>query len=202
VPHPAVFAAVSLHHHVHGPRGDYVGLAAAALVSWAAIPGPGEAALVTAALLAAHHHLDIFSVVAVAWLGALAGGTIGWVAGRRAGRAVLSAPGPLARMRLNALARGDRFYERYGPVAVFFTPSWVAGIHDMRASRFLPANAVSALIWALLIGVGTYLAGPSIVDIVSDAGLVGGIAVGVALVATVLGVRSRRSGRTSRNAGR
>ena len=40
-----------------------------------------------------------------------------------------------------------------------------AGIHRMRWSRFLPANALSALAWALVVGLGAYLLGPSITDI-------------------------------------
>ena len=42
--------AVHVHHHFHGYAPGYIGLGAAALVSWAGIPGAGEAALVAAAL--------------------------------------------------------------------------------------------------------------------------------------------------------
>jgi membrane protein DedA with SNARE-associated domain len=193
--HHLQVVALHLHHHVRGPKGDYIGLGAAAFASWAGIPGPGEAALVASGILAAHHHLDIAAAVAVAWLGATLGGTAGWLAGLKAGRTVLSRPGPLYRMRMSALERGDRFFERYGAVAVFFSPAWIAGIHGMSAARFLPANALAALTWALAFGLGAYVIGPSILDLVTDLGFVSALVVGALIVAAVVGalrVRRRR----------
>jgi membrane protein DedA with SNARE-associated domain len=174
---------------------DYLGVFLAAAVSWVALPGPGEAALIAASISAAHGHLDLTVLVAVAWVGASAGGTAGWIIGIRGGRALLIAPGVLYGLRLALIARGDRFYERYGPIAVLLTPSWMAGIHKMRWSRFLLANALSALMWATAIGVGAYLVGPSITDIVADAGLLGATLAGVLLVLAVLVFRRRSSRR-------
>src|ERR1700730_15951585 len=181
-----------LHSHARRSGVDLVGVFLASGASWAVLPGPGEAALIAAGISAAHHHLDFASVLAVAWAGASAGGTVGWIIGVKGGRELLTAPGPLLRLRLALIARGDRFYERYGLVAVLFTPSWIAGIHDMRWSRFLPANAVSALTWALAVGVGAYLLGPSITDIAADAGLAGGALVGAVFVLAVVFVVRRR----------
>lgn len=82
--------------------------------------------------------------MAVAAAGAATGGVIGWLVGLKAGRPLVAAKGPLRRARHGALARGERFYDRYGVVAVLFTPSWVAGINRMRPRVYLPANAVSA----------------------------------------------------------
>ena len=181
-----------LHPHARGSGVDYVGVFLASAASWVALPGPGEAALIAAGISAAHHHLDLPSVVAVAWAGASLGGTAGWIVGVKGGRGLLTAPGPLHHLRLALIARGDRFYERYGAVAVLFTPSWIAGIHDMRWSRFLPANAISALTWALSVGLGAYLVGPSITDIAADTGLAGGLLVGALFVlALVLAVWHR-----------
>src|ERR1019366_3948527 len=147
-----------------------------------------------AGVAAAHGHLDLAAVVAVAWAGAGAGGTAGWIVGLKGGRNLLTATGPLQHLRLALIARGDRFYERYGAIAVLFTPSWIAGIHDMSWSRFLPANALSALVWAASVGVGAYLVGPSIADIVNDAGLAGAalVAALVALTAVLVLRRRRR----------
>jgi membrane protein DedA with SNARE-associated domain len=187
--------ALHVHHHVRGPKGDYLGLFVAALASWVGVPGPGEAALVTAGVLAAHHHLDIASTLVVAWVGATVGGIAGWLIGLKAGRAVVTASGPLHRLRLAFLARGDRFYERYGTIAVFFTPSWVAGVHRMRGSRYLPANAISALVWALVVGLGAYLLGPTITDILADIGLAGSLALAALVVIAAVLVWRRRSRR-------
>jgi membrane protein DedA with SNARE-associated domain len=191
LPLSTLAALAVIHPHTRGSGIDYVGVFLASVASWATLPGPGEAALIAAGISAAHHHLDLTSVVAIAWAGASAGGTAGWIVGVKGGRGLLTAPGPLHRVRLAVIARGDRFYQRYGLVAVMFTPSWIAGIHDMRWSRFLPANAISALTWALSIGIGAYLIGPSIADIAADAGLAGGLLV-VLLLAVTLGLLARR----------
>jgi membrane protein DedA with SNARE-associated domain len=184
---------VVLHPHHRGSAFVYAGVFIASAASWVALPGPGEAALIAAGIAAAHHRLDLVVVLAAAWVGAAAGGTAGWLVGLKGGRGLLTAPGPLRHVRLALIARGDRFYDRYGLIAVLFTPSWIAGIHDMRSSRFLPANAVSALTWALSIGLGAYLLGPSITDIVADAGLAGGLLVGTLFVLAVALTAWRRS---------
>jgi membrane protein DedA with SNARE-associated domain len=195
-PLPALAVLAAMHPHTRGSGVDYVGVFLASAVSWVAVPGPGEAALIAAAISAAHGHLDLAGVLAVAWAGASLGGTTGWLIGLKAGRELLTAPGPLHHLRLALIARGDRFYERYGPVAVLVTPSWVAGIHDMRWSRFLPANGISALTWALGVGLGAYVVGPSVTDVVADAGLAGGILLGVLFVLAVVLVLRRRHHRS------
>jgi len=189
-----VLAAVlheHLHHRLHGPAVDYVAVAAAAAASWLGVPGPGEPVLIAAALLAARGKVDLPSVLVVAWAGAVAGGIAGWLVGRGFGRTVMTAPGPLHRFRLHAVERGERFFDRYGVLGVYLAPTWVAGAHGMRTRRFLAANAIAAAAWALLVGVGAYLVGPSIADIVADIGLVG-IAVLVVAVVAGLVVRRRR----------
>jgi membrane protein DedA with SNARE-associated domain len=99
------------------------------------------------------------------------------VVGLRAGRSVLTAPGPLYGVRLALTASGERFYARYGVIAVLFTPSWVAGILKMRAALYVPVNAISAAVWAVAIGLGAYSVGPSIADLAADEGLVAWIVV-------------------------
>lgn len=182
-----------LHHHAHDSAIDYAVIFLAAVASWAGIPGPGEAALIAAGISAAHGHLDLALVVAVAWLGASAGGAAGWFVGVKGGRGLLTRAGPLRHLRVSLIAGGDLFYERYGWIAVLFTPSWVAGIHHMHWPRFLIANTVSALIWALAVGVGAYLLGPSVADIVSDTGFAGALVIAAVFVLTVAIVMRRRS---------
>lgn len=191
-----------LHIHLHirlhprGPGIDYIGVLLASAASWAGLPGPGEALLIAAGISAAHHHLDLASIIAVAWVGATAGGMLGWIVGLRAGRGVITAPGPLYGLRVSLTANGERFYERYGVIAVLFTPSWVAGIVKMRASRYVPVNAISAVAWAVAIGLGAYWAGPSVTDVVADEGLLAWILLGLLVVAGVslmLRHRFRRS---------
>jgi membrane protein DedA with SNARE-associated domain len=99
--------------------------------------------------------------------------------------------GPLLRQREKALARGERFFSRYGLLAVYFAPSWVAGSTGMGGSRFLPANALAGLIWTLLVGGGAYLVGPSITEIVGDIGLVGGLLLAGLIAAAVVATLRR-----------
>jgi membrane protein DedA with SNARE-associated domain len=192
--------ALRLHHHFHGPPVDYYGVAAASAASWIGVPGPGEPVLITAALFAAKHKLDIVSVLLVAWAGATAGGIAGWLIGMKGGRAVLTRPGPLARMRSKALARGDEIFGRFAVVAILLTPSWIAGIHRVRAAVFLPTNAAGAALWSAGIGLGAFFVGPTVVDVVGDLGWVTAVALLVLIaagVATEIRRRRRRRARRS-----
>jgi membrane protein DedA with SNARE-associated domain len=187
-----VAVALHLRHKFHGPAIDYLGLAAAAAASWAGIPGPGEPVLIAESVFAAKHDLDITGVIAVAWAAAAVGGVIGWLAGMKAGRAVVTIPGPLHRARVKAVQRGEEVFGRHPVWAIVLTPSWVAGIHRVGPSVYLPVNAASAgLMWAVPIGLGGYFAGPPIVDLVNDAGWVL-IGAAVVLVALTVGAGALR----------
>ncbi len=191
---PDHVARIHAHHRFMGPHVDYIGVALAAALSWVGITGPGEAALIAAGLAAAHGHIDIVGVVAVAWLGAITGGTIGWLIGLKGGRALMEKAGPLLRLRLRVLRHGDRIYEQRGFMAVYLAPSWMAGISAMPARRFLPANAVAGLAWAVGFGVGSYIAGPSIADALGDIGTFGLIAFAAVILLSAL-VRARTNRR-------
>src|SRR3954462_10857585 len=155
---------VHLHHRFHGPHVDYVGVALAAAVSWIGITGVGEAALIAAGIAAGRGKVDISSILFVAWAGAMVGGVAGWLVGIKGGRALMERPGPLYRLRLRLLRRGDELYDRRGILAVYLTPTFMAGISGMRARPFLVANAIAAVSWVLLVGLGAYFAGPSVAE--------------------------------------
>jgi membrane protein DedA with SNARE-associated domain len=184
--------ALHLHHHVKGPAIDYVGLASASGASFFGLPGPGEPVLIAAAVFAAKHKLDIVSVVVVAFLGATAGGIIGWALGLKAGRALLTRRGPLYNYRLKALERGDALFERYTAVAIFLTPSWMAGIHNVGPVTYNAINASIAALWASGIGISAYFVGPPVLDALSDLGTATTVVVIVAVVAVVVGAILRR----------
>ncbi len=189
--------AIHIHIHRHGPAIDYVGLAAASAASFIGVPGPGEPVLIAAAVFAAKHKLDLGSVVVVAWAGAIAGGVVGWAIGRVAGRALLSRPGPLHKLRLRALERGDALFARWTVLAIFLTPSWTAGIHNVGTVKYNVINAAIATVWAVGIGVSAYYVGPPVLDAVADLGTVATIGL-VALIVFGVGgevVRRWRKGR-------
>jgi membrane protein DedA with SNARE-associated domain len=183
--------SLHIHHHIKGPPVDYIGLAAAAAASWLGVPGPGEPVLIALGIFAARHNFDITSVVVVAFLGAAAGGLAGWLIGLLAGRRVLTAPGPLLRPRLNMLARGDDIFRRHPVLGILLTPSVVAGIHGVRPTVYNLTNLISAAVWAAGIGYGAYFLGPPVVDLVSDLGLITGIALGLLILGS-LGAQLRR----------
>jgi membrane protein DedA with SNARE-associated domain len=192
--------AVHIHfHRFHGSPLDYTALAAGAFASWVGVPGPGEPLLIAGGVLAAQHKLDLSEVLLVAWVAATAGGLVGWLIGLKAGRAVMTTQGPLHSFRARALERGDRIYRRWPGAAIILTTSWMAGIYHVRPRLFFFWNAVSAALWALGIGVGAFLVGPPIVDLVDDWGLVAPIAIGSTIA---LGIGFELTRRHRRKAGR
>ena len=125
------------------------------------IPLPGEVILVSAALLASRHQLDVSSVwVAVAAsAGAIAGDNIGYLAGRRWGDRMFDVLG--RRFPKHAgpdqLAYAEHVFTRYGVWAVFFGrfvallrmfAGPLSGALRMPYPRFLAANALGGLVWA------------------------------------------------------
>jgi membrane protein DedA with SNARE-associated domain len=187
---------VHLHHHFKGPPFDYAGLALAAGASWVGLPGPGEPLLIAAGILAADHKLDIGSVLLVAFGAAWLGGMLGWMIGLRVGRTLLEAPGPFHSFRRRLLESGDRIFRRYVAIAVFLAPSFASGIHRVRAPVYLWWNTFWAVVWTVGIGLGSYFAGPPIVDLVGDIGWfsLGGLVV-LILAVVALSVRRRRGAR-------
>lgn len=125
------------------------------------IPLPGEVILVTSALLASRHELDVSPVwVAVAaTTGAIIGDNIGYLAGRRWGVRMFAVVG--RRFPKHAgpdqLAYAEHVFSRYGAWAVFFGrfvallrifAGPLAGALRMPYRRFLAANALGGLFWA------------------------------------------------------
>lgn len=125
------------------------------------IPLPGEIVLVSAALLASRHTLDInpVAVGAAASIGAIVGDTIGYSIGRRYGISLferLSRRFP-KHFGVGHVALAKQFFTRWGVWAVFFgrfvallriLAGPLAGALHMRYPRFLAANASGGVIWA------------------------------------------------------
>ncbi|MGH3637882.1 MAG: DedA family protein [Mycobacterium sp.] len=125
------------------------------------IPLPGEIALVSAALLASRHTLDInpVGVGAAATIGAIVGDTIGYSIGRRYGMSLFERLGRRFPKHFGPghVALAKQFFTRWGMWAVFFGrfiallrifAGPLAGALKMPYSHFLAANASGGLIWA------------------------------------------------------
>jgi membrane protein DedA with SNARE-associated domain len=148
-----------------GPLAAYAGLFCLLVLAWAGLPTAGQAALVGAGVLAAEGELDIGLVVAVGTVASITGGIVAYVLGRSGGRALWAAPGPMYAGRLRALESGERLFARYGHLALFFVPMWLAGIARMPWRAFLFWGSLAALVWTLVFGLGGYVVGPAFSDL-------------------------------------
>ncbi|MCV7343959.1 DedA family protein [Mycolicibacterium rhodesiae] len=125
------------------------------------IPLPGEIALVSAALLASRHTLDISPVWvgAAATIGAIIGDSIGYTIGRRFGMGLFERLGTRFPKHFGPghVALAKQLFSRWGVWAVFFgrfiallriLAGPLAGALHMHYGRFLAANASGAVCWA------------------------------------------------------
>jgi membrane protein DedA with SNARE-associated domain len=182
-----------LFQHVKGSPVDYVAVAVAAFASWAGFPGPGEPVLIAAAVVASKHKLGLGPLVFWASVGATSGGVVGWWIGLKAGRKILTAPGPLHAFRLRTVERGEELFRRFEIPAIIFTPSWVAGVNRSRARVYLPTNVGSAvLLWAMPLAYGAYYTGPPLLDLADDIGVIATVALVLFVVVVVGGELIRR----------
>jgi membrane protein DedA with SNARE-associated domain len=171
------------------------------------IPVPGETAIFTAGILASRDELQIEAVIAVAAAGAIIGDNIGFAIGRRYGRRLLLAPGPLERHRRRVIELGEPFFERHGPKAVFLgrwitglriTSAWLAGVNRMSWPTFLFWNALGGICWAAVVALVAYYLGRGAERVFNVAGLGGAVVVVAGGVIVWLVVRRRERARKGR----
>jgi membrane-associated protein len=168
------------------------------------IPVPGETALITAGIVASRGHLSIEAVIVVAAAAAILGDNVGFAIGRRLGRRVLTAPGPLLHHRRRVIAVGEPFFDRHGPKAVFLgrwvtglriTAAWMAGVTRMPWPTFLFWNALGGIAWATSVGLLAYFVGHSAEKFIHLAGVGGAVVVvlGGLVLWFVLRLRRRKA---------
>jgi undecaprenyl-diphosphatase len=146
------------------------------------VPVPGETALITAGVLAHNGQFRIQLVIAVAAAGAIVGDNIGYLIGRTGGRRLLERPGFLETHRREFLRRGEPFFQRHGPKAVFLgrwfaglriAAAWLAGINRMPWHVFLFWNALGGIAWATSVGLLAYYLGPTVESVLRYIGVAG-----------------------------
>src|SRR5437763_15914021 len=164
------------------------------------IPSPGETALVAAAVLASQGKLQIWLVIMIGVASAIIGDNVGYLLGRKFGRQVLEAKGPLYRHRLQAIATGERFFERHGPKAVFlarwvalvrFAAAWLAGINRMPLRLFFFWNALGGISWGVTFALVGYFAGQAGAGVLAKVGIAGAVVLGVMIVGVIVYVTLR-----------
>jgi membrane-associated protein len=148
------------------------------------VPVPGETALIAAGVFAHRGQFKIELVIALAAAAAISGDNLGYLIGRTGGRRLLERPGFLEQRRHAVLVRGEPFFAKHGPKAVFLgrwvaglriAAAWLAGVNRMPWLIFLFWNALGAVAWATSVGLLAYYLGPTAERVFKAAGIVGAV---------------------------
>ena len=118
---------------------------------------PGDSLLITAGLLASRGILNIYILVPLCIIGAVSGDGVGYWIGKKAGKKLFKKEDSFFFHKKN-LVKAQKFYEEHGgktiviarfmPFIRTFAPI-VAGIGDMKYSRFIFFNVFGGIFWVL-----------------------------------------------------
>lgn len=167
----------------------------------AGVPLPGETALITGGVFAQRGELELALVIPIAAAAAIIGDNVGYVIGRTGGRRLLERDGFLEHHRREIIRRGEPFFARHGPKAVFLgrwmtglriAAAWLAGINHMEWRTFVFWNALGGIAWATSVGLLAYFAGPTVEHMVKYVGFAGAA---LAVLALAVYLLWRRFGR-------
>ena len=157
-------------------------------------PLPAEAALIAAALFAARtHELNVWSLIAVAILAAIAGNGVGFWIGNRFGYRLLTRFGPRLGLTEPRIRMGQQLFLQYGGRFIFiarFLPflrnlaAVLAGMNRMAPPTFLVASSIAAVAWVVFYALGAYSLGAAFTALATPAAIV----LGLAAVAFVVAV--------------
>jgi membrane protein DedA with SNARE-associated domain len=159
-----------LFQHLHEFISTYGYLAVFIIVGLesAGVPMPGETALVSAAIFAGQGALDIKWVIACAVAAAILGDNAGYWVGREFGFPLVLKYGRYIHLDEGRLKLGQYLFQRHGGKIVFFGrfvamlrafAALLAGINRLEWARFFLFNALGAVVWASLFGLGGYFLG-------------------------------------------
>jgi len=162
-------------HPLHALLRDYgyAALFVVVLVENFGIPAPGQTLLIAAAVLAAQGKLNIAAVLLTASGASFVGACIGYWIGVRGGRRLILRFGRYVRIGEPELLRMEDRFARYSGWFVSFARFFevlrqlngiVAGATRMSLRLFLPANALGALLWTGVWGLGSWRLGRDIKD--------------------------------------
>lgn len=136
------------------------------------IPFPGETTLLVAAATAAtSSQLHIEWVILWAAVGAIAGYSFGYWAGREFGRPILKKVGPLLHFSPKKQAYLETYFGRHGAKTVFLgrfiatLRTWTAffaGLNHMHYPTFLKYNALGGVTWAIVVGLLGFVFGTNL----------------------------------------
>lgn len=167
------------------------------------IPVPGETMLISAALYAGlTHKLSIVLIVVFAAAGAIIGDNIGFAVGHWGGYRLLLRFGPRIRLDTGRVRLARYLFLRHGGKVVFLGrfvsvlrtyAAFLAGTARMPWPKFLVFNASGGVIWAVLYGVGAYVAGDRIRQLSTPVDIGLGVLAVAVIVALVMTLRRQES---------
>jgi membrane-associated protein len=164
---------------------------------------PGDSLLITAGLVAAAGHLNIWWLNLLLILAAILGDSVGYAIGRRLGPRLFTRPQSLL-FNPRHVERTRAFYARHGaktiviarfvPIVRTFAPV-VAGVGQMEYRRFVIYNVAGGIGWVTSMTWAGYLLGQAIPNIGDHIHIVVGIVILLSLVPIFIElIRERRRG--------
>ena len=134
---------------------------------------PGDSLLITAGLLAAAGHLNIWWINVLLMAAAIIGDSVGYALGARLGPRIFTREKSLL-FNPKHVVRTRHFYEKYGPKTIViarfvpiirtFAPV-LAGVGAMRYRRFLTYNVLGGIGWVASMSWAGYLLGHAVPNI-------------------------------------
>ena len=134
---------------------------------------PGDSLLITAGLLAAAGHLNIWWINVLLMAAAIIGDSVGYAIGARLGPRIFTREKSLL-FNPKHVVRTQHFYEKYGPKTIViarfvpiirtFAPV-LAGVGAMRYRRFLTYNVLGGIGWVVSMSWAGYLLGHAVPNI-------------------------------------
>jgi membrane-associated protein len=184
--------------------GGYAVLTAIVFVETGLLVGfflPGDSLLITAGLVAAAGHLNIWWLNVLLIAAAIAGDSVGYAIGRRLGPRLFTRPKSLL-FNPRHVDRTRAFYARHGartiviarfvPIVRTFAPV-VAGVGQMEYSRFVFYNVAGGIGWVTSMTWAGYLLGQAVPNIDDHIHVVVGIVILLSIIPIVVElVRERR----------
>jgi membrane-associated protein len=134
---------------------------------------PGDSLLFTAGFLASQDYLNIWVLIVLSFVCAIAGDNVGYAFGRRVGPKLFTREDSLL-FHKKHLQTAEEYYERHGaktiviarfmPIVRTFAPI-VAGIGNMRYRTFVAYNIVGGALWGIGIPLSGYFLGSTIPNV-------------------------------------
>jgi membrane-associated protein len=184
--------------------GGYVVLTAIVFTETGLLVGfflPGDSLLITAGLVAATGHLNIWWLNGLLIVAAVVGDSVGYGIGRRLGPRLFTRPKSLL-FNPRHVERTRNFYERHGsrtiviarfvPIVRTFAPV-VAGVGQMEYRRFVFYNIAGGVAWVTSMTWAGYLLGQAMPNVGDHIHIVVGIVILLSLIPIFVElVRERR----------